>query len=257
VHYNSAMTSKKLIVGNWKLNPTFLREARDLSTKIKRAVTAEKKVQVVLCPPSPYLGALALGRNTKQPAWGAQDLDAEWDGAYTGGVSAPMLASSGATYVIVGHSERRAAGDTDTVINRKLKLALRAGLLPILCVGERERDDHGAYLTVVQTQLEGALEGLSKPQLKKLVIAYEPVWAIGKNASGTDTPEGFNHNAIFVKKILSSRKGVTGVPILYGGSVNIKNAQAFLGEGQADGLLIGRESLNAQNFITIVKQAVR
>ncbi len=250
---------KKIIVGNWKMNPTSYKNAKDLLATLSKAGKEFKKTTVVICPPAPYLALLKKDFARSSVLLGAQDAHEEVSGAYTGSYSAPMLKDAGATYVIIGHSERRKAGDTDKSINAKIKLALKAGLQVILCVGETARDEHGDYLTVIAHQLKTALEGVSKNQLTKISIAYEPVWAIGTEATGVDTPENFHHNAIYIRKIIADLKGVSAarLPILYGGSVTTKNAESFLSQGHADGLLVGRESLNAKNFITIAAIASR
>jgi triosephosphate isomerase len=182
-----------------------------------------------------------------------------WGLACTGEVSAGMLKDLRCEFVILGHSERRwVFGETDEVINKKIKAGLKQGLKIVLCVGEKVHDENGEYLKVLQSQIEKALEGLQKKSFSQIIIAHEPVWAIGAEAKGADTPESFAHNRLFIKKVLADLAGKkTGlaVPVLYGGSVGIKNAKEFLVEGQADGLLVGRSSLVPQDFIKIVEIA--
>ena len=142
------------------------------------------------------------------------------------------------------------------MVNQKVKVALNQGLRVILCVGERVRDEHGQYLTELRTSLEKSIGRLPRSAASKLIIAYEPVWAIGVDATGTDTPAGFLEQAIFIRKVLShwcGRNEAMKLPILYGGSVNIKNAQGFITEGQADGLLVGRESLAIDHWREIMR----
>ncbi|MCX6712254.1 MAG: triose-phosphate isomerase, partial [Candidatus Vogelbacteria bacterium] len=189
---------------------------------------------------------------------GAQDVHFIDQGAQTGGISAYMVRDLGIKTTIIGHSERRAGGDNDEIINQKIKTALSAGLRIILCIGETVRDTHGAYLNILQEQLEKDLAGFPARQADKLIIAYEPVWAIGKNATGVETPEGFLHNKIFIRKVAShifGKKKALALPVLYGGSANAQNAGDFLNAGQADGLLVGRDSLNPKNFAEIIKIA--
>ncbi len=245
---------KKLIVANWKMNPETPREARELFGATKKAAT-KSKARVVVCPPAVFLPLLKSASNV---ALGAQDAYPAASGAYTGFVSASMVAYSGAQYVIIGHSERRAAGEGDDLINQKIKWSLKSNLKIILCVGERERDHDGKYLNIIKEQLEKDLVGLSRDNFTNLIIAYEPVWAIGAAAKASDTPEGFREQAIFIRKVLSMLVGAKvalGVPVLYGGSVDTTNAKSFLTDGHADGLLVGRASLRADIFVEILKQA--
>lgn len=250
---------KKIIIANWKLNPDSPREARELFLAIKRAVGRLKRVETVVCPPAIFIPDLERARGAvKKIALGGQDAFTALDGAWTGQISPVMFRKSGARYLILGHSERRALGDTDEIINQKLKLALAQGLRVVLCVGEHERDLHGHYLQIIKRQLLTALEKVPKRFATQMIIAYEPVWAIGEAARSSDTPAGFLEQAIFIKKILSiwtEQKAAMQVPVLYGGSVDHKNALSFLAEGQADGLLVGRASLRADQFTEILKLA--
>ncbi len=240
-------TSKKLIVANWKMNPETPREAKDLYAAAKLIGSKISGVDLVVCPPTIFIGFVGH-KGTKNFSLGVQDVAPDkGPGAFTGTISAAMAAYAGAEYTLVGHSERRAAGETDELINTKMKLALSAELTPILCVGEKERDSHGDYLEVIRTQLEKGLAGLKKSQFKNIVIAYEPVWAIGKTAAVADSPESFFQTALFIRKIVSNLAGkeaAHSIKVLYGGSVSSKNAQGFLEEGKADGLLVGRASLD-------------
>jgi len=250
---------KKLIVGNWKMNPTSLAEAKKIYSGVKTKVGSLRNVNVVICSPAVYLGVFSATTKGKTGLLlGAQDTHWQESGASTGNISPLMLKDLRTSYVLVGHSERRVAGETDEVVNFKIKAIQEYKMTPILCVGEKERDESGHYLAVIKRQIEDGLEGLSKKASEKLVIAYEPVWAIGKDAKGVETPEGFNHNMIFIRKTLSNifgQKEATKIPILYGGSVSAKNADSFLRDGRADGLLVGRDSLTASSFVEIVKIA--
>lgn len=249
--------TKKIIIGNWKMNPVSRKGAREIVGGIKKVVASLKKTNVVLCPPVVYLESL-VGKKAGKLRFGAQDVYWEEKGAHTGSISPLMLSEAGAEYVIVGHSERRAGGEGGEIINLKIKAAMKVGLGVVLCVGEKDRDTHGHYLKVLETQLKEALLKMPPRLSEKLIIAYEPVWAIGKDATGVETPEGFMHNAIFIKKILSKivgKKRAMEVPILYGGSADAKNAESFLKDGGADGLLVGRASLSAKDFGEILKIA--
>ncbi|MCU0660073.1 MAG: triose-phosphate isomerase [Candidatus Pacebacteria bacterium] len=247
--------TKKVIIANWKMNPQSLTEAKKIVTAITTKVSHFKKVSVIIAPPVIYLESLAKLQNT---TLAGQNLFWEESGAYTGEHSGTMLAKSGATYVIVGHSERRAMGETNEMVNKKVKAALKAGLKPILCIGESVRDEKGDYHTFIKEQIMQSLAGLKKVNLKNVIIAYEPVWAIGKNAKREATPAESLEMSIFIKKVLSDMFGAVAtktVALIYGGSVNTKNAEAFLSDGGVDGVLVGRESLTPLKFIQIVYSA--
>jgi len=223
----------------------------------KRAAKKARRVKLVVCPPAVYLPFFKKGENL---ALGGQDSFTADEGAYTGQISPAMLQHVGAEYVIVGHSERRARGETDEEISRKVKLAIRHGLYGILCVGERERDDGHRYLKLLRDQFVTAVSQIPKTMFNRLILAYEPVWAIGAGAKASDTPGGFLEQKIFLRKILNEilpKKQAMEIPILYGGSVNDDNASGFLDQGEADGLLVGRASLYPQVFKSILEQAAK
>ncbi len=247
---------KKIIVANWKMNPETPREAKALALKTKTLASKLKQASVIVCPPSLYLSLFTTTRSNQRLWWGSQDFSLESDqGAFTGELSAAMLAYSGAQFSIIGHSERRARGETDEQVNKKVKLALAARLKPIICVGEAKRDEQGHYLEPLREQIRQALKGLDKSALKKIIIAYEPVWAVGRAGKGADTPEEFLHHALFIRKTISDlfdKKLAMQVPVLYGGSVDSGNAEGFLKAGSADGLLVGRASLKPEEFKKIL-----
>ena len=168
-----------------------------------------------------------------------------------------MISSLGATLTLVGHSEKRNEGDTNEVVARKIENALKAGLLIVLCVGEKSRDSSADYHIAVKRDLEESLALFPKSKLTSLTIAYEPVWAIGKNAVRQATPEESREMSVFIKKVLTDMYGSKGsdVPVLYGGSVTVENCEAFLREGGVQGLLVGRDSLNPIRFSKIVAKA--
>ncbi len=254
-----AKTMKRIIVANWKLNPSSPREAQELWNRVKRVASALKRTETVICPPVIFLGL--LGKSYKASAsfaLGAQDAFWALEGPWTGQIGPGMVRRAGGQYLLLGHSEKRVLGDSDQIINQKLKLALAQDLRVILCVGERERDNHGEYLKVIREQIISALEKVPKKFSKQIIIAYEPVWAIGEQAKNSDTPHSFLETAIFIRKVLSHWCGhasALAVPVLYGGSVDVKNASSFLSEGGADGLLVGRASLRADHFTQILKIA--
>jgi len=231
---------KSLIVANWKMNPESAKEAKALFSAVKKGIAGlSKKIDVVICPPYEYLGLL------KGLILGAQNCFYEEKGAYTGEISALMLKNIGVGYVILGHSERRRMGETNEQINKKLVKAIQAGLMPILCVGEKkEEKDQGKKQEVLEAQIKQCLGGITAD----VVVAYEPVWAIGTgdNCGVDETKESID----FIRKLVK-----TGTRILYGGSVKSENSGAYIKDSGADGLLVGGASLNAEEFIKIVKSA--
>lgn len=241
--------SKKIIIANWKMNPASEKEAISLAKTID-------KNGVVISPPFIYLPALK--KILKRAKLGAQDLFYEKDGSHTGEISPAMLKNLGVKYVIIGHSERRALGETSRMVNKKLKAALKSNIIPIICIGESYRDADMKYLSFVKKQIEESFYNLTGGDFKKIIIAYEPIWAIGKTAVREATPPESMEMAIFIKKVLSDRFGpqsVKNVNIIYGGSVNNKNAGEFLEHGGVSGLLVGRVSLEPEKFNEILKNA--
>ncbi len=251
---------KKIIIANWKMNPVEPEMAKRLYTSTRQTALGLNRVQVIVAPPSIFLGMLAGNRASKSKkfALAAQDAHAELSGAYTGEVSQAMVKNFGVEYLIIGHSERRKAGEENLLINKKIKSALKLNFKIILCVGEWTRDHNGNYLKMIEEQLLTAFKGVAKLEMKNVLIAYEPVWAIGAQAVENDTPEDFLEQALFIRKILNNIFGkeiAMSAPILYGGSVDASNAEGFLTAGEADGLLVGRVSLVAVEFIKILKIA--
>jgi triosephosphate isomerase len=252
------MTSrKKLIAGNWKMNKTSA-DSVALVADIVTAVGRQADVDVVVCPPFTSLESVAKALNGSTVKLGAQNMHPEAGGAFTGEISAPMLRALFATHVILGHSERRAYfGETDAFINKKVLAALKNQLKPILCVGETLAErEAGSTLKVVQTQLEGGLEGMSMEQAATLVVAYEPVWAIGTGKVATTEQAQEVH--AFIRGLLTNL--FTGpvaekIRILYGGSMKPANAPELLAQKDIDGGLIGGASLEARSFVDLVNAA--
>jgi triosephosphate isomerase len=246
------MKKKYIIAGNWKMNPQTVEEAKRIATQVKKVAIKTKKIETVACPPFVYSNLIKVDDGF---SLGAQDVYFEQAGSFTGEVSAEMLRSIGAKYVIVGHAERRKMGDTDVVVAQKLNAAVEAGIQPILCVGEKERDQNGDYLGVLKNQIVTSLGKLAREDVKQLVVAYEPLWTIG--ATSAMTPADVHETALFIKKVLSDTYGqeyALQVKILYGGSVTFKNAKDIVALGQVDGLLVGRESVNPEGFNLILKE---
>ena len=248
---------KKIIIGNWKMYPTSVKDAQEKFKGIKKVASTLRNVQTVVCPPFVYTSDLKRLVTGHRCVVGAQNAWFENEGAFTGEVSPAMLASLKLTYVILGHSERRALGETDELANKKVVAAVKAGLTVVLCVGETERDPDGEYLKHIAMQVKIALKGVTKKDLAHIVIAYEPIWAIGKHALRAASTDDALEVAILIKKTLMELYSKEGgiIPILYGGSVDAKNAWEFLTKSHVDGLLVGRASLDPKIFGEILKNA--
>ncbi len=244
--------NEKYIIGNWKSYPLTLDEAKQLSEQYAE-LQRPSGVQVVACPPSLFAHLLFYARMP----WGAQNV-AEQSGTCTGEVTAAQIQSAGAKYVIVGHSERRSAGETSYQINKKIRQCLESNLIPIVCVGELERDDEGQYVNEITKQLDETFAGFSRQDLEKMIIAYEPVWAIGSGASRECSVDECRETITLIRSHLIAATGnvpIGQVLIIYGGSVTPENAGGYLIEGGSDGLLIGRASLDAEKFQKIILAA--
>lgn len=273
---------KILMVANWKMNPTTIEEAKLLFDVVEKGLKdVNKNVEVVICPPFVWLGSLAarpfdlaqgkiysgeeksktsfgtqLSKTSFGVQLGAQDCFWEQNGAFTGEISPLMLKNLGCQYVIIGHSERRQYfNENNEIINKKIKAALKARLKPIFCLGEKE-EEREQIKEILENQLKEGLKEISPGQITNLVIAYEPVWAIstenGKYCSTDDALSAY----LMIKKFLTnhySRSLAERVKILYGGSVDSSNAVSYIKEAKMDGLLVGGASLNASQFIKIVK----
>ncbi len=252
---------KKLIVGNWKMNPSSLSEAKKIALEIKKTmknmtktgIKTVRKTQVVICPPFVYLGSVG-GMKTTSFFLGAQDAFYESMGAYTGEVSYCSLPQFGVSHVILGHSERRAKGETNEIINKKVRSVVGEGMTAIVCVGESVRDTEGIYLHILRSQIVAALYEVNKKLLDHVVIAYEPIWAIGAKVAMNS--RDVHEISIYIKKVLREMYGPLGdsVRILYGGSVDSTNAREIVYEGNVGGLLVGRASLVPKDFSLIVRE---
>jgi triosephosphate isomerase len=248
---------KKVIAGNWKMNKT-ASEAITLTKDIVAQVGRETSVDIVLCPPFTALAAVAHVLEGQAVKLGGQNMHPEKNGAYTGEVSAEMLRTLYVTHVILGHSERRSYfGETDAFINKKVLTALANELKPILCVGESLAErEAGSTLAVVQRHIEGGLAGVKPEQITTVIIAYEPVWAIGTGKVATTAQAQEVH--AFIRDLLTKLYGAPlaqKVRILYGGSMKPSNAAELLAEKDIDGGLIGGAALEAKSFIELVKAA--
>lgn len=245
---------KRLIVGNWKMNPATLVEAKKICRKVRRVTNDLSHTQVVVCPSFVFLSACRSRKEVNNFFIGAQSVSVEEGGAHTGEVSISMLQDIGVEYVIVGHSEQRAKGDTDEIVSRKLLNVLNHGMTAIVCVGESNHDTEGQYLEILKSQIKNTFAEIPKKFAKSIIIAYEPIWAIG--AKEAMRPEDICETAIFIKKVFADiftpDLGVKTC-VLYGGAVNFRNASEIITIGQVDGLLVGRESVNSAGFIELIK----
>lgn len=265
---------KPLIIANWKMNPASPKEAMRLfeaSAGIARRF--RRDIDIVVCPPFVYLSLanqkkyrknIPTSRHPDIPTYHLGAQDCFWEnprggGAYTGEISATMLKQNGARFVIVGHSERREYfGETNAVIAKKMAAVLAAELTPILCVGERERDNASSYLSFVKQEIEEGLALVKKTQLSRVVVAYEPIWAIGTDEKPI-TPKAIFEMNLYIKKILYGIWGKQSaiIRIIYGGSIAPGYAARFLTEGGMMGLLVGHQSLKPRAFEKIVYEITR
>lgn len=248
----------RLIIGNWKMYKT-AEEAVALVRELKGLLPGDREVEVVVCPPFTALPAVARELEGSRLGLGAQNMHWEKQGAFTGEISPVMLKCAGCTYVLAGHSERRVLfGESDERVRMKVRAAFDSGITPVLCVGETlEERDVGQTEQVVGGQLREGLRDLSVENVSRLVVAYEPVWAIGTGRPATG--EDANAVAGFIRKMVSVLWGegaARAVRVLYGGSVRPDNAAAFLHQPEIDGALVGGASMDARSFVGIV-EAVR
>jgi triosephosphate isomerase len=248
-----------LVAGNWKMHMT-IPEARELVSAILRAAPGVSGAALVVIPPFTALSAVSSLLGGSGIALGGQDLFWEEKGAYTGEVSGPMLRDAGCSHVLIGHSERRQHfGETDETVNRKLRAAFKSGLKPIVCIGETLEERQARKTAArVDIQLDHGLRGVSVGELDSIVLAYEPVWAIGTGVTATPAQAGEVHTHIRGRLEEKYGKGPASCAIiLYGGSVKPANSYALFKEENIDGFLIGGASLEADSFIGIAREALR
>ena len=251
------MMRKKIIAGNWKMHKNAL-EAVDLVTQLKRELSDITEVDIVVCPPFTALSDVSDILTESNIGLGAQNLYWDDSGAFTGEVSGPMLKTLNVEYVIIGHSERRQFfGETDATVNKRLRAALRNDLIPIVCIGENlaEREANKTF-DVVRSQCEGSLAGFNDEELENLVIAYEPVWAIGTGKNATPAQAQEVHH--FIRGLLKKQfgeKSALRTRIQYGGSVKPENTAELMAQPDIDGALVGGASLKHDSFSQIVKHS--
>ena len=247
---------KTVIAGNWKMNKTPT-QTKEFMTSLKGMLPKGRWCDIALCVPAVCIPAAVRAMRETRVGIGAENCNANASGAYTGEIATNMLVDAGCKYVIIGHSERRAMGETDSEVNAKVLAALEAGLTPIMCCGEsleqREADITTEWITM---QIKLGLQGVSEDKIRKVVIAYEPIWAIGTGR--TATPEQAQEVCESIRSVvrkLYSSKNARAISILYGGSMNEKNAYELLAQPDIDGGLIGGASLVPEKFVQIIEAA--
>jgi triosephosphate isomerase len=247
------------IAGNWKMFKT-VRQTVAFVTDLRSAVRDASGVQIVVAPPFTAVHAAAEALRDSNIAVSAQDLYWEKEGAFTGEVSAEMIKEAGAQYVIIGHSERRRLfGETDVMVNRKVTAAMAIGLTPIMCVGETlEERERNETLAILDRQLKGGLEGVGGERLPTVVVAYEPVWAIGTGRNATSAQAGEAHAHIRTRlRQWFGGDAAERCRVIYGGSVKPDNIRELIGEPDVDGALVGGASLDIKSFVDIAVRSVR
>lgn len=256
--YNWPMDTKFLIVGNWKMNPKTSEQAQKIFSEIKKHTKKFTHVETVICPSFIHVGDVKK-LATSHCKLGCQDCYPGTTGSNTGQVSVAQIKDAGASYCIVGHSYVRGRGETDAEISEKIKLLVRSGITPILCVGEHDRDTQGAYLSFVENQIQSSLSGISKNMASKVVIAYEPLWAIGTKSKRIATTEEIEEMFILIQRTLTDMYSLKGIPkntLLYGGSVsNSSGVTNILTNTRSSGCLVGRASLASTSFVKILQAA--
>ena len=246
---------QKTIIANWKMNPLSLKEANEIVFKlVSLPKNISVKSKIIICPPFVWLNDLI--RINKDIDFGSQNCSWENKGAYTGEISPVMLKNAGCKYVILGHSERKKYfNEGYDLVNKKIQGALEAGLKVILCIGESEKNPDAKYDEIL-AQITAAFDKISKNDINKILLVYEPAWAVSAVSKGeSDTPANAESSAILIKKFmvkLYNHDILDKIKVLYGGSVNSKNSQEFLKENDIDGLLVGAASLDADEFIKII-----
>ena len=247
---------KTVIAGNWKMNKT-PSETKEFMTQLKAILPKGRWCDVALCVPAVCIPAAVRAMRETRVGIGAENCNANASGAYTGEIATNMLVDAGCKYVIIGHSERRAMGETNEDVNAKVLAALEAGLIPIMCCGETlEQRETGITSEWIAMQIKAGLKGVPEEKIRKIVIAYEPIWAIGTGRTATpeQAQEVCEEIRTVVRKLYSS-KVARAVSILYGGSMNEKNAYDLLAQPDIDGGLIGGASLVPEKFVKIIESA--
>ncbi len=242
--------AKAILVANWKNYPNSLPEAQSLIKDLAKQKLLYKKLALFIAPPLTYLDLVAKsGKSFSTLA--SQDLSTLEKGTQTGTVTPEILKSFGVRLAILGHSERRAQGESSVDVSLKIKTALKAGITPLVCVGETARDNEGEHFEFLRDQLKTTLATLGKKEAGKILLTYEPVWAIGKSAKQAIDPVELSQTIIFIRKVLSDLFGrdmAESIPLLYGGSVEVANAKTLMKDSGVRGFLVGHESLKPKHF---------
>lgn len=248
---------KSLIVANWKMNPATLKEAAKLYEATKKAAMAAKGISVVVAPPAIFLRDLSQATKGAKVPLAAQNVHFENSGSYTGEISIPQILDAKVSYAIVGHAERRAMGETNEEVGKKVAALLEAKVTPIFCIGEKIRTPAGEHFIFVKEQLRTGLQHVSPAKIGRVIIAYEPVWAIG--AAQPMSPRDMHEMSIFIRKAIVEKYGDLGmnITILYGGSVDAASAPVMLRDGDVKGLLVGRASVDAKAFGELLAAAAK
>lgn len=246
---------KKLIIGNWKMNPETVDVAKDLGDKIMTVALGLENVITVIAPTFVHIGLFNSKKEFDNFFLGAQTVSVDSEGAHTGEVSAKMLKDLSVNYVIVGHSEQRDRGVSNEAVSKQVLNVLENHMIPVICVGEKTRDNEGGdHYGFLKDQIKASLNDIPKKYAKDIVLAYEPVWAIG--AETPMSSDQIYETIIYIRKIFSDifdSKSALKIPVLYGGSVNFKNAENIIVNGKVDGLLVGRESVNVTGFSELLR----
>ena len=251
------MKHNALVVANWKLNPIGFDEAKNLLTELKKKLKKVNSTTIVVAPPFLFISDFSKSLKGGEIKLGAQDVFYEEIGPFTGEISAGQLVGFGVSHVIVGHSERRALGETDEQVNKKIQAIIKRRMTPIVCIGEKNRDEQGTFFNDIEAQIKGLAKGFLAKDIVKVVIAYEPIWAIGTGK--TATVEDVKEMQIFIVSTLTKlydRKTAEKVTLLYGGSVKASIAKELYEQGGMNGFLVGGASLNANEFTGIVNATI-
>jgi triosephosphate isomerase (TIM) len=252
-----AIQKPPMIIGNWKMNPLTSEEATVLAKAVVAGLKKVTDVTVGITPPLLFTAEMAKLMKKSDVRLGVQHVHPGPIGAFTGDVSPAMCTPFGVSYALVGHSERRARGMTDADVNAALLMLLKQKMTPILCIGEKLRDSQAHFYSEIETQITLALASVPAARYKDVVIAYEPIWAIGTGA--TATPADVQEMKLFIQKVLTKlggRAGAAAVTILYGGSVTADSAAVLYREGDVHGFLVGGASLKAPEFLNIIKNVL-
>lgn len=250
---------KPILVANWKNHPESLSRATIILNGLSKTPALYKKLQTYIAPPFPYFESTQK-KIKPFASLASQDIFFATEGTYTGAVTPDILKNNGVKLAIIGHSERRALGETNEVVSDKIKCALRSGITPLLCIGEKERDIDGNHFEFIREELRLSLEGVRrKDDAHKLIIAYEPIWAIGRKSKDAIKPSDLAEMVIFIRKVLTDifgRQSADIIPILYGGSVKPENS-ASISETGINGFLVGSASLDAKSFAAIAESIIK